>query len=225
MKAFVQRYLDPIDALLELIYGVLVIMTFTMAANAFNLPSELESLFGFSGNALLLAAFGCAIAWGFIDASVYVMSSVGVRNQRRRILRSVQDAPDDETRIALLTDAFDDDLTALAPGDERTAFYARSLPRVQTGDFKRSHIRAEDLKGGATILLIAFVATLPVVIPILFIRNADWAMHTANALCLVMLYAAGSYWGKLTGSRPVPMGLTISGVGLLLVLLAIPLGG
>lgn len=36
MRDFIARYLDPIDRLAEIIYGLLIVMTFTMAFRAFD---------------------------------------------------------------------------------------------------------------------------------------------------------------------------------------------
>jgi len=67
------RHLDTSDALAEILFGLIMVLTFTLAAGF--VASE-----GAAGvRELMLAAIGCNLAWGIIDAAMYVMSSgIGV---------------------------------------------------------------------------------------------------------------------------------------------------
>jgi hypothetical protein len=51
------------------------------------------------------------------------------------------------------------------------------------------------------------------------------ALRVSNALMTVLLFAFGYWWGKHAGARPVVSGLLVMSIGIVLVLVAIPLGG
>src|SRR4051812_27088611 len=107
-EGFLSRYLDPVDRLAEVIYGVLIVMTFTMGflgIDSNTLPkgtaaSELV-------HRLFLAAFGCTVAWGLIDGVMYVLTSMFGRAENQRVRRVVRDAKNEEEGIAALNDELD----------------------------------------------------------------------------------------------------------------------
>ena len=75
------------------------------------------------------------------------------------------------------------------------------------------------------IFLLVFLATFPVVIPFIFLKEVQVAMRVSNAVALVMLFFAGLSFGRYANYRPIWMGLVMMLVGSLLVMLTIALGG
>jgi hypothetical protein len=67
---FVHRYLDPGERLGEIIFGLIMVLTFTSTARATLGDSEN------SAHELLVAALGCNIAWGIIDGGMFLMSAM-----------------------------------------------------------------------------------------------------------------------------------------------------
>ncbi len=53
----------------------------------------------------LLAALGCNIAWGIIDAALYVMGKAFVRSRNRSLLQAIRSAPDDAAALAVVREA------------------------------------------------------------------------------------------------------------------------
>src|SRR3954470_3338641 len=87
-EGFFTRYLDPVDRLAEVIYGVLIIMTFTMGflgLDASTLPKGQGA--AEAVHRLFLAAIGWAVAWGLIDGVMYVLTSLFERADRQRVRR------------------------------------------------------------------------------------------------------------------------------------------
>ena len=72
------------------------------------------------------------------------------------------------------------------------------------------------------LVIISIVATLPVLIPLLFVRDPNFAIRLSNVIAILMLFAAGFYYGKAIGGRPLRNGLTVASIGLIMVLFAIP---
>jgi hypothetical protein len=67
-RRFVQRYLDPGERLGEILFGLIMVLTFTLTARA--TLGEEES------TRSLLAALGCNLAWGIIDGGMSIMSAM-----------------------------------------------------------------------------------------------------------------------------------------------------
>ena len=75
----------------------------------------------------------------------------------------------------------------------------------------KTHRVSVDLLGGS----VAHVST----------ELINAAIRVSNVISFAMLFYAGYQWGKYTGTHRVKTGLVLVGVGMLLVLIAIPLGG
>ena len=86
------RHLDPGDTLAELIFGLLMVLTFTLGARLLG-PGEPTD-----GRELLVAAIGCNIAWGIIDGFLYVLGQVFERLRVRSVLESLRVAGDEFDR-------------------------------------------------------------------------------------------------------------------------------
>jgi VIT1/CCC1 family predicted Fe2+/Mn2+ transporter len=82
-----------------------------------------------------------------------------------------------------------------------------------------------DWRGAAGVFLLVFLSTFPVVIPFIVMRNARAALRVSDAIAIVMLFATGYAYGRLTGHHPVRIGIAMVGLGALLVTLSKSLGG
>ena len=70
------------------------------------------------------------------------------------------------------------------------------------------------------------VATaVPAALPFLILDNPYLALRVSNAFLLVCLFVIGFFWGRHVGARPLLAGTLIASIGVMLVLIAIPLGG
>ncbi len=225
MKAFISRFLDPLDAVVELIYGVLIIMTFTMAIGVTGIGSQVEGVIDPELQALMIAAFGCAVAWGVIDSCVYLMTCVAERNHAAKVLRDVHNAPTEDAAIELVADAMEDHLIPITDEENREAIYAEVAAHLQETKVDPTWIKREDVNGAISIFLVAMIATLPVVIPFFLMRDDYWAMRVSNLLSLTTLFLAGYWWARQTGTKPVRTGLVVAALGFAVVAIAIPLGG
>jgi hypothetical protein len=69
------RILEPMDRISEVLFGLIMALTFTLTLGV--VTAERIQV-----RTMLLAALGCNLAWGIIDASVFLMARF---NQRGRI--------------------------------------------------------------------------------------------------------------------------------------------
>ncbi len=69
------------------------------------------------------------------------------------------------------------------------------------------------------------LATFPVVVPFVFMRNTFAAMRVSNGLAVATLYAYGHLLGRYSGGKPWRYGVAIAAVGMVLVAVIMALGG
>lgn len=219
--------LDPIDELSQVIYSILILLTFTLAFRIFKLQSgagvHLESE---QVTELLLAALGATIAWGIIDGLMYVLTSVFERNEKQRLLIAVQSAPTDEEAVQAIADELDFTLEPITTETKRSDLYADVLAHLRDSRPQNVGLKREDLAGGLGTLLVALVAVIPSLLPFVLIPNSAFlALRVSNIVSFVVLFVSGWRWGRRTHSNPWLTGLTLVLAGAAMVLIAIPLGG
>lgn len=78
--------LDPVDRVSEIIFGLIMVLTFTGTVSA----TEHDRL---AVRSLIISAIGCNIAWGLVDAVMYVMGIVTERAHGSAASRPVSEAP------------------------------------------------------------------------------------------------------------------------------------
>jgi hypothetical protein len=90
MSRFTERHLDPGSRLGEILVGLIMVLTITLTAG-FAVADGKKGV-----RQLLLAAIGSNVAWGIIDASMYVMNAMVVRRGKIQLVQAVQRASDQE---------------------------------------------------------------------------------------------------------------------------------
>jgi VIT1/CCC1 family predicted Fe2+/Mn2+ transporter len=73
--------LDPMDRISEVLFGVIMALTFTGALSVATASSA-------EVRTMLIGALGCNLAWGIIDAGIYVMAQL---NERGRAILAARD--------------------------------------------------------------------------------------------------------------------------------------
>ena len=221
---FLAHLLDPIDTLAEVIFSVLILLTFTLAFRIFMMdgrPVTAEYV-----NDLIWAALGATVAWGIIDGIMYVLIEVLGRSERYRLLWHIQAAQTDEEAITAVADEFDFILEPITGEGQRKTLYRDILDHLLDRRPRPVGLKREDLTGALASVLVAVLAVTPSFLP-LFVFSHDYALaiRLSNVVSFIVLFAAGYEWGRYTGMSRWKTGLLVMAVGALLVLVAIPLGG
>ncbi len=84
MSRFTQRHLDPGSRLSEILFGLIMVLTVTLTVG-FAVAEGRRGV-----RQLLLAAIGSNVAWGIIDATMYIMNCMIVRRGKIRLVEAVQ---------------------------------------------------------------------------------------------------------------------------------------
>jgi VIT1/CCC1 family predicted Fe2+/Mn2+ transporter len=171
---------------------------------------------------LLLAALGCNLAWGIIDAGVFLMTRFNERGRNAMKLRAVRDATDIRGAHRAIADALPPLLASVLPPAQLELIRQRLAQLPEPG---RPRLTKRDGLGAAGICLLSFVSTFPIVIPFILISDARLALRLSNAVAIAMLFVCGYAFGLCAGFRPWATGLLMVAVGAALVGIAIALGG
>jgi VIT family len=211
-----KRVLDPIDRVSEVLFGLIMVLTFTGSWSVAKAGNE-------DVRAMLVAALGCNLAWGIIDAVLYIMGCLAEKGRSLKILRAVRSAVDPSHAQRLIADALPPVVASVLEPPELTAMHQRlkQLPEPPT----RAHLGKDAWLGSVGIFLLVFLSTFPVVIPFMFMHDAVTALRISNAVAIVMLFFTGFALGRMTGHRPWFFGIAMVLLGVLLVGMTIALGG
>lgn len=211
-----KRVLDPEDRLSEILFGLIMVLTFTGSLSV--ATAERSDV-----REMLIGAIGCNIAWGLIDAIMYLMSCLSQRGATRHSLRAIHRARSAEEAH----DAIMKHLPPMVAAELRH----EDLERIRGGILRRRlpaaglGVRAEDFKGACGVFLIVVASTFPVVVPFIFIHDPTVAMRISNAVAVAMLAMIGFGYGKVAGLSPWWMATAMVVLGSVLVSVTIALGG
>jgi VIT1/CCC1 family predicted Fe2+/Mn2+ transporter len=218
-RSFVVRHLDPGDRLGEVLFGLIMVLTITLTAEI-ALHDGRASV-----RELLIAAVGCNVAWGIIDGGMYVMGAMLDRGRRARAILAVQQASDEAAALRIVADSLEGTLVSLQPEQERQRLYREARAMALRVAPPPTRAQRDDVMGGVACFLLVVLSVVPVVLPFLFIQDPWLALRVSNALLLVLLFATGYQWGRHANTRPWLTGLVFLVLGLVLVGVAIALGG
>jgi VIT1/CCC1 family predicted Fe2+/Mn2+ transporter len=209
------RLLDPVERSSEILFGLIMVLTFTLSLRVSGAAHE-------EVRPVLISALGCNLAWGVIDAVMYLLAVLSERGHNLALLRDVRAAAPAKGR-QLLNEAMSADLAAVLTEIEVEAVRQRMAALPAPTDRPRLHVA--DYKAAIGVFLLVFFSTLPVVLPFLFVSSLGKALRLSNLVAVVMLFLTGWTYGKYAGYRPWHVGAWMVVVGLAMVGLAIALGG
>src|SRR5262249_31460371 len=172
---------------------------------------------------MIIGALGCNLAWGIIDAGMYLMSCLEERGRIFLTFRAIRQAASHEDARRVIADALPVSLASVLSPDELDAIGEKLslLPESPA----RPRLTKEDVLGALCVGLLVFLSTFPVVAPFLFIEKVAPALRISNVIAIVMLFLCGYAFALATGLRPWPTGLVMVALAGALVAIAIALGG
>jgi len=216
---FVQKYLDPASRLGEILFGLIMVLTVTLAAGLTVTDGK------GAVRELLFAAIGCNVAWGFIDAVMYIMNCLTERSHRARLIRKVQAAPDREAALELVREEVDAGFEGVVRPKDRDAISQAVLEHLEPARPMRTRIMRDDLWGALACFWLVFLSCLPAAVPFLIFSNARFALRISNFLLVAMLFVVGQKWAEYVYTSRWIAGFTMVAIGLGLVGVAVLLGG
>lgn len=225
-QGIIERLLDPMSRLIEGIYTVLIVLTFTLAARAIRSYSgEIDLPDWNLAWELFVAAGGCAVAWGMIDGIMYVLTCAFERGKDRRLYQVIRNASSVDEGVDALAEELDDELEPLMSEAERRQMYVGLYERLRTSAPPQTGLESGDFAGALGTFLVAVTAALPVLLPLLLPGSIEFRVRASNTVAFAMLFIMGFRWAQYSGGKPWLVGTMLLIVGALMVVVAIPLGG
>jgi hypothetical protein len=213
-------FIDPATALGEVLFGLVMTLTFTLTAGII-----IESEGRTAARELLVAVIGCNVAWGIIDAALYMAGELLDRGRLRKLGLAIRMAPSAPAAAHLVAEELTPLLgEVLTPADSQS-LYGRIAENVRQRSQQAVRVTREDWLGALMSFLLVVISSLPAALPFLIFDNARFALRISNAVLVVGLFLTGYWWSKYTLGRPLWVGLSFLSVGMALVLIAIALGG
>jgi len=201
------------------LFGLIMVLTVTLTAS-FTVADGRKGV-----RQLLLAAIGSNVAWGIIDASMYIMNAMVVRRGKIRLVKAVQRASDAKAALLLVKDRVEPELQELIGPEKAEAFSKSVLPHIVGAQITERILTKEDFYGALASFWLVFVSCLPAAIPFLIFSEPQVALRVSNFLLIAGLFYVGQKWADYAGKSRVAVGLAMVAVGLILVGVAILLGG
>lgn len=210
-----KRLLEPVDRISEVLFGLIMALTFTCTLSVANAGRE-------EVREMLVGALGCNLAWGVVDGVMFVLACLTESGQKLTALKAARMENPEHGRAILAGALPPLIVSVMAPADlEAIRQRLRSLPDPP----QRVRLKRKDLLGAVAIFLLVFLSTFPVVIPFLLLDDAKPALRLSNAVAIGMLFLGGFAYAHHAGMRRWLMGLGMVFLGILLVAMTIALGG
>ena len=219
MLRLIDRYLDPSESLLEILFGLIMALTMTAGARLLSAPEDLRA------GELALGLLGCNFAWAVIDAVFHVLGVVFTRNRRMLFTRRLQRAASDAEALALVRDEFGLEGEPTASGEQQAALHRSLLAFFRNARAAPARIRGDDLAAAVVIVVLVTATALPGLIPLLTVTPTHLALRVANGLQIALLLVVGYRWAQYTGTPGWRGAAIVGSLGTVLVLISVALGG
>jgi len=209
------RLLDPVDRISEVLFGLIMAVTIVGSLSIGTAGRD-------DVHAVTMAALACNIAWGLVDAVMYVVRTVTQRTHDRALGVRIRSAGPDAGR-RLIAAALPEPVAAIAGTEELEGMRLRLLA-IRTDE--RPVLGPRDILEALGVFALVVVATFPVAAPFLLVQDAAVALNLSRAITLAMLFGAGVELGRHGGHpRPLVTGVAMAVFGAALIGAVKALGG
>jgi VIT1/CCC1 family predicted Fe2+/Mn2+ transporter len=172
---------------------------------------------------MLLGAIGCNIAWGLVDAVMYLVARLTEQGRGLLALRGVREAAAPADAYPIIADALPPIVVKVLRDEDLENI------RTRLGDLPpqppRPGLGRDDWLGALGVFLLVCLSTFPVVIPFIFMSDATVALRVSNGIAVGMMFLCGYRLGHYSANRPWLMGAGMAVLGTVLVVITIALGG
>ena len=216
---FIARHLSAGERLGELLFGLIMTLTFTLTAG-FVVGDGKDAV-----RELLIATIGCNIAWGIIDAGLLILGRVFDRGRAARIGRAIRGTVDEPHAIAAVGAEMDEFLESVTTPQARQGLYRHIVEQVKATPGQRAGVRGGDWLAALGVFWLVVFASIPAALPFVFIDEPWMALRVSNAILIALFALIGYQWAGYTTIRPLRAATTLTLFGMAMVLAAIALGG
>ena len=218
MAGFFERHLEPSERMSELLFGLIMTLTFTLGAGLVieEGPDATREL--------LVGVIGCNIAWGLIDGLLYIFNAMYARGEPFRAAQLLKRSGPAAAGVALdakLDDSFGEALS------DKTKTAVREEVISHLGSLEPSPVKMtkDDFLGAVASFILVALCAAPAVLPFLIIDDHMAALRVSNVVMVGLLYLIGYRWAALINANRQRVALGMALGGLVIVQFTILLGG
>ena len=208
-------WLDPVERRMEVLFGLIMVLSFTGTLSVATAARE-------DVREMLIGALGCNLAWGIIDAVMYLMTCLMDRGRELTLLRDAR-GPDLTLARAAIAETLPESVASALPPEDLEMVRAR-LAQLPAAPLRPSPTW-EDFRGSIAVFLWVFLSTFPVILPFLFVPEVHRALRISNAIAIILLFIGGVSLGRHSNLPSLHTGLVMVAIGVALVAITIALGG
>ena len=208
--------LEPMEKIAEILFGVIMTLTFTCTL-------AVETADRLQVRTMLIGALGCNLAWGIIDAGVYLITRINTESRKVAAVRAIREAADGRAARQILANSFNPAL-ASALSNEQLESMRQNL-RQMPEPLQRPKLTKRDWLGAGGLCLLCFLSTFPIALPFIFVSDARSALRISNAVAVALLALCGYAFGYRSAIPPWVTALVMVAFGAAMVGVAIALGG
>jgi hypothetical protein len=211
-----RHVLDPNQRIAEVLFGLIMVLTFTGSLSVAEADrAEVRTM--------LIGALGCNLAWGVIDAVLYLMGSLSEKGTGLLAFRAVRRATDPNHAHRVIASVLPSVIASVMTPAELETLHQR-LKRLPEPS-RRARLHKDDWLSALGVFLLVFVSTFPVAIPFMVMRSAGPALRVSNAIAIAMLFILGRAFARVAGHNQWLIGISMVALGTILVGMTIALGG
>ena len=212
-----ERVLDTVERVSEMCFGLFMALTFVGAVSVATAGQDDPA------RTMLVTALGCNLAWGLVDAVMYLVRTITTRGRKITTMLAVRKAPDAASGVKVLREAMPPLARTLMSDAELEAIRMRLIAMTTLPD--KPHLHGQDWLGALGIFVIVVATTFPVALPFVIIKDLPLAMLISRVLTIAMLFGGGFALGRFAGYGGWKEGLSMTALGLALTVAIIALGG
>ncbi len=211
-----QSLLNPLDRAAEILFGLIMALTFTCSIS-------IVTTYHTEISQLLFGAIGCNVAWGLVDATMYLIGVLAQKSRNKVILDSIKHSPESDRARKYIAEALPPVIASVMETEALEQIRNRLIDLPDMSGNVR--LTAYDIKKAMALFFVVFISTFPVVLPFVFIGDVNLALRVSNLVAIVMMFLCGWSVAKYVGFSKWKMGTAMIFVGLILVAITIALGG
>jgi hypothetical protein len=208
--------LSPIDRISEVLFGLVMVLTFTGTISAAH-PGKAEL------RDLLWSALGCNLAWGIIDAMMYLMNIVLSRAYGMSVIKRIMGSTDNQVTREIIREEIHPVVSSLLTDEELDKMGTR-IKQLEAPTTKHL-LTGLDVIAGVQIFLLVFLCTLPVALPFALVGDPLLGMRISNGVALILLFIGGFRLAQYASLRTWVTATIYTLIGLIMVSLTMALGG
>jgi VIT1/CCC1 family predicted Fe2+/Mn2+ transporter len=211
-----RNLLSPTERISEILFGLIMALTFTCTISITQADrSEIRST--------LIAALGCNVAWGLVDAVMYILTTLADRGRNKNILHFVRTTDQVDKARRHIADALPP-LVASVTSESQLEEIRKTLLQIPEKDV-RVKISWDDVKIAIGLFFLVFISTFPVVIPFMVVKDHQLALRVSNAVAIILMFICGWLLASYGGYNKIVTSLILVVIGVSLVAITIALGG